>query len=68
MENTVFEFDNVFEQAKYPELQNNQELASIIKSKIEGMRVFMDKMKGGVRTMRSSVDFDGKVYKFTLSI
>lgn len=58
-----FVFDQVFDASLYPELSDPQ-LAALIQSKIASMQLFMDKMKGGVRQMRSSVTYNGVQYWF----
>jgi hypothetical protein len=60
-----FYFQGAFDATKYPELIEHPYVAAAIEKKIASMIVFMDKMKGGVKQMRSSVTgSDGTVYWF----
>lgn len=59
-------FENTFDATKYPEI--DETLAQILQGKLEDMRSFMDKMKGGIRHMRSSVEHQGKIVKYSLKL
>lgn len=60
-----FLFEGAFDATKYPELIAYPDVAAAIEKKIASMLVFMDKMKGGVKQMRSYVvGSDGVTYWF----
>ena len=61
-------FESAFNPTLYPVLNEKPEFRAIVEDKLKGMRSFMDKMKGGVRIMRSPVDFEGVRYTVILKI
>lgn len=64
----VLEFENAFDATKYPQVQADEALAALLKGKLADMRTFMDKMKGGVRHMRSTIEHAGVTYKYSLRL
>jgi len=61
-----YSFENHFDATKYPEMP--AELQAIIAVQVGNMRTFMDNMKGGVRQMRSFIDFKGQTKKYGLKL
>ena len=61
-----YSFENHFDATKYPDM--DPELAAILEVKVGEMRKFMDNMKGGVRQMRSFIDFKGQTKKYGLKL
>ena len=61
-------YENNFDAERYPDLKSNEALLAEVAEKVKSMRMFMDKMKGGVRTMRSIVSMDGQDVQVVLKI
>lgn len=61
-----FNFVNKFDASLYPEAK--AELLAVLQQKVDDMLNFMKKMKGGVRNMRSTVEFEGTVFNFSLKL
>lgn len=66
MATTEYVFVNVFDATLYPEL--SAEVQQEMEKKVNEMRVFMSKMKFGVRHMRSTVTVEGVTYTFSLKL
>jgi hypothetical protein len=63
-----FEFENVFDATKCPEVANNDFMMQELEKRVNDMKTFMDKMRGGVKHMRSKIEHDGVVYDFELKL
>ena len=53
------EYQSAFELDRY---SLSPELATLVEQKVQSMLAFMNKMKGGVRTMRNILEFEGTQY------
>ena len=62
-------YQTSYDAALYPEVfAGNDALAALVASKAAQMKAFMDKMKGGVKTMRSFVTYGGVTYTLILKL